>query len=109
MCCVLCCAVLWPPSSSALQGEDPHNQHCIRLGGLTETRDIIRRSRRIMFVACGTSYHSALAARSTVSCVGQAFGCCWQPGRNAAARACATHFAACLLSDSCCCCCLSPD
>lgn len=38
----------------------------IRLGGLVETRDIIRRSRRIMFVACGTSYHAALAARQTI-------------------------------------------
>lgn len=40
----------------------------VRLGGLVETRDTIRRSRRIMFVACGTSYHAALAARQTVSC-----------------------------------------
>jgi glucosamine--fructose-6-phosphate aminotransferase (isomerizing) len=47
----------------ALQGE----RYRIRLGGLVETRDIIRRSRRIMFVACGTSYHAALAARQTVS------------------------------------------
>jgi hypothetical protein len=39
----------------------------IRLGGLVETRDIIRRSRRVMFVACGTSYHACLAARQTVS------------------------------------------
>lgn len=38
----------------------------MRLGGLVETRDIIRRSRRIMFVACGTSYHASLAARQTV-------------------------------------------
>lgn len=41
----------------------------IRLGGLVETREIIRRSRRIMFVACGTSYHASLAARQTVSCM----------------------------------------
>jgi hypothetical protein len=34
-----------------------------------ETRDTIRRSRRIMFVACGTSYHAALAARQTVGTV----------------------------------------
>jgi glucosamine 6-phosphate synthetase-like amidotransferase/phosphosugar isomerase protein len=38
----------------------------IKLGGLVETADVMRRSRRIMFVACGTSYHSCLAARSTV-------------------------------------------
>jgi hypothetical protein len=52
-----------PHIAGALQGE----RYRIRLGGLVETRDIIRRSRRIMFVACGTSYHAALAARQTVS------------------------------------------
>jgi glucosamine 6-phosphate synthetase-like amidotransferase/phosphosugar isomerase protein len=45
----------------------PFLQQRIKLGGLVETRDTIRRSRRIMFVACGTSYHAALAARQTVS------------------------------------------
>jgi hypothetical protein len=49
-----------------LQG-NPYLQQRIKLGGLVETRDTIRRSRRIMFVACGTSYHAALAARQTVS------------------------------------------
>jgi glucosamine 6-phosphate synthetase-like amidotransferase/phosphosugar isomerase protein len=52
-----CCALLL-----LLQGD----RYRIRLGGLVETRDIIRRSRRIMFVACGTSYHASLAARQTV-------------------------------------------
>eukprot|EP00879_Flechtneria_rotunda_P013604 GHRR01014210.1.p1 GENE.GHRR01014210.1~~GHRR01014210.1.p1 ORF type:complete len:690 (+),score=211.83 GHRR01014210.1:228-2297(+) len=45
---------------------NPYHQQRVKLGGLVETRDIIRRSRRIMFVACGTSYHAALAARQTV-------------------------------------------
>jgi hypothetical protein len=45
---------------------DPYQKQRIKLGGLVETRDTIRRSRRIMFVACGTSYHAALAARQTV-------------------------------------------
>uniref|UniRef100_A0A383VJC3 glutamine--fructose-6-phosphate transaminase (isomerizing) n=1 Tax=Tetradesmus obliquus TaxID=3088 RepID=A0A383VJC3_TETOB len=45
---------------------NPYLQQRIKLGGLVETRDTIRRSRRIMFVACGTSYHAALAARQTV-------------------------------------------
>lgn len=45
-----------------LQGD----RYRIRLGGLVETREIIRRSRRVMFVACGTSYHASLAARQTV-------------------------------------------
>ncbi|KAI8470318.1 MAG: glucosamine--fructose-6-phosphate aminotransferase [Monoraphidium minutum] len=38
----------------------------IVLGGLVDTKATIRRSRRIMFVACGTSYHSCLAARQTI-------------------------------------------
>ena len=48
------------------QQGNPYLQQRIKLGGLVETRDTIRRSRRIMFVACGTSYHAALAARQTV-------------------------------------------
>jgi len=43
---------------------NPYMTHRIKLGGLVETHATIRRSRRIMFVACGTSYHSALASRS---------------------------------------------
>jgi len=38
----------------------------IKLGGLEQTGAVIRNSRRIMFVACGTSYHACLAARQTV-------------------------------------------
>lgn len=38
----------------------------IRLGGLAAFTDVIRRSRRIVMVACGTSYHACLAARSTI-------------------------------------------
>jgi len=36
------------------------------LGGLKSKIDSIRRCRRLIFVACGTSYHSALAARQLV-------------------------------------------
>ena len=35
----------------------------ITLGGLSEHLIAIRRCRRLMFIACGTSYHSALAVR----------------------------------------------
>ncbi|KAK9805778.1 hypothetical protein WJX73_008652 [Symbiochloris irregularis] len=45
---------------------DPYKEHRILLGGLTDQVETIRRSRRIMFIACGTSYHSCLAARQTV-------------------------------------------
>lgn len=46
---------------------NPYMTPRVKLGGLVETGQTIRRSRRIMFVACGTSYHSCLAARQTVS------------------------------------------
>ena len=36
------------------------------LGGLAQYMDTIRRCRRILFVACGTSYHACLASRQTV-------------------------------------------
>lgn len=38
----------------------------IKLGGLTDYLDTIRHGQRIMFVACGTSFHACLAARQTV-------------------------------------------
>ncbi|GAB4823479.1 hypothetical protein N2152v2_010525 [Parachlorella kessleri] len=38
----------------------------VKLGGLAEYLESIRSGRRIMFVACGTSFHACLAARQTV-------------------------------------------
>ena len=38
----------------------------VRLGGLVDYVSIIRRSRRIIFIACGTSYHAAMCSRQTV-------------------------------------------
>ena len=38
----------------------------ITLGGLADHLATIRRGRRIIFVACGTSFHACLAARQTV-------------------------------------------
>ena len=38
----------------------------VRLGGLVDYVSTIRRSRRIIFIACGTSYHAALCSRQTV-------------------------------------------
>ncbi|XP_075251348.1 glutamine--fructose-6-phosphate aminotransferase [isomerizing] 2-like isoform X2 [Convolutriloba macropyga] len=35
----------------------------VKLGGLVEYLDDIKRSRRLIMIACGTSYHSALATR----------------------------------------------
>ena len=45
---------------------DPYLEHRILLGGLADHLPAIRRSRRIVFVACGTSYHACLACRQTV-------------------------------------------
>lgn len=38
----------------------------VKLGGVASHLDLLCRSRRIVFVACGTSYNACLAARSTV-------------------------------------------
>ena len=35
----------------------------VTLGGIKEHMPAIRRCRRLLFIACGTSYHSALAVR----------------------------------------------
>ena len=42
---------------------DPYLYPRITLGGLEDKLDIIRSSRRMVFVACGTSYHACLAMR----------------------------------------------
>lgn len=39
---------------------------CIKLGGLEDYVENIMRSRRLIFIACGTSYHACLAARQLV-------------------------------------------
>jgi hypothetical protein len=38
----------------------------VRLGGLLDHLESIRGCRRLLFIACGTSYHACLAARSTL-------------------------------------------
>ena len=45
---------------------DPYMERRIKLGGLAEYIPTIRRGRRLMFVACGTSYHACLACRQTM-------------------------------------------
>ena len=49
------------PSQDA--AHDPYREQRIKLGGLAEHLESIRSGRRIVFVACGTSHHAALAAR----------------------------------------------
>lgn len=45
---------------------DPYLMPRVRLGGLVDHVPTIRRSRRLMFIGCGTSYHAAMCARQTV-------------------------------------------
>ena len=45
---------------------DPYTYSRIVLGGLVEYKDAIRSCSRMIFIACGTSYHAALACRATL-------------------------------------------
>ena len=53
---------------TTLQGAygDAGSERLIKLGGLADHLATIKRGRRIIFVACGTSFHACLAARQTV-------------------------------------------
>lgn len=46
---------------NTMRGRVNFDQMSVTLGGLKSYLHIIRRSRRIVFVACGTSYHSCIA------------------------------------------------
>ncbi|RPD75624.1 L-glutamine D-fructose 6-phosphate amidotransferase [Lentinus tigrinus ALCF2SS1-7] len=49
---------------NTMRGRVNFDQHRITLGGLRAYLNIIRRGRRIVFCACGTSYHSCIATRA---------------------------------------------
>jgi len=49
---------------NTMRGRVNFDGHKITLGGLRAYLPIIRRGRRIVFIACGTSYHSCLATRA---------------------------------------------
>ena len=49
-----------------VQTIDPYQMRRITLGGLSDHLGSIRRGRRVVFVACGTSFHACLACRQTV-------------------------------------------
>ncbi|OJT08142.1 Glutamine--fructose-6-phosphate aminotransferase [isomerizing] [Trametes pubescens] len=49
---------------NTMRGRVNFDEHRITLGGLRAYLNIIRRGRRIVFCACGTSYHSAIATRA---------------------------------------------
>lgn len=42
---------------------DPYLRSRVTLGGLSDHLSTIRRGRRMLFVACGTSFHACLACR----------------------------------------------
>ena len=46
---------------NTMRGRVNFDSRQVKLGGLTMFLNTIRRCRRIVFVACGTSYHSCLA------------------------------------------------
>ncbi|KAI9266492.1 putative GFA1-glucosamine--fructose-6-phosphate transaminase [Phascolomyces articulosus] len=48
---------------NTMRGRVNFEQHQVTLGGLRGYLPIMRRARRIVFIACGTSYHSCLATR----------------------------------------------
>lgn len=49
---------------NTMRGRVNFDEHKVVLGGLKAYLSTVRRCRRIVFVACGTSYHSCLATRS---------------------------------------------
>ncbi|KAF7727472.1 glutamine--fructose-6-phosphate transaminase (isomerizing) [Apophysomyces ossiformis] len=49
---------------NTMRGRVNFEDHKITLGGLRGHLSTIRRARRIVFIACGTSYHSCLATRA---------------------------------------------
>ncbi|CDS12111.1 hypothetical protein LRAMOSA04306 [Lichtheimia ramosa] len=49
---------------NTMRGRVNFEQHKVTLGGLRNHLSTIRRARRIVFVACGTSYHSCMATRA---------------------------------------------
>lgn len=65
------------PACGAAQGLSPIRGHGgeqvvdpykgkVALGGLLDYLPAIKRSRRMIFVACGTSYHATMACRQTI-------------------------------------------
>ena len=50
---------------NTMRGRVDFEQHKVNLGGLRNHLSTIRRARRIVFVACGTSYHSCMAVSGT--------------------------------------------
>merc|ERR1719476_1039086 len=48
---------------NTMRGRVNFDNNTVQLGGLVSHMDYIKRCRRLIFIACGTSYHSAIASR----------------------------------------------
>ena len=48
---------------NTMRGRVNFEQNKVVLGGIMDYMNEIRRCRRVLFIACGTSYHSAIAVR----------------------------------------------
>lgn len=48
---------------NTMRGRVNFDNNTVQLGGLVSHMDYIKRCRRLIFIACGTSYHSAVATR----------------------------------------------
>lgn len=51
---------------NTMRGRVNFEENNVYLGGLVSHMDFIRRCRRLIFIACGTSYHSAVATRQVL-------------------------------------------
>jgi len=55
---------------NTMRGRVNFDNNLVVLGGLKDYMSEIRRCRRLLFIACGTSYHSAVAVIVTTVNVG---------------------------------------
>ncbi|KAH8858494.1 Glutamine--fructose-6-phosphate aminotransferase [isomerizing] 2 [Schistosoma japonicum] len=51
---------------NTMRGRVKFDMNTVKLGGLAEHLSAIRRCRRLIFIGCGTSYHSAVATRALI-------------------------------------------
>uniref|UniRef100_A0A095AND7 glutamine--fructose-6-phosphate transaminase (isomerizing) n=1 Tax=Schistosoma haematobium TaxID=6185 RepID=A0A095AND7_SCHHA len=51
---------------NTMRGRIKFDMNTVKLGGLAEHLSAIRRCRRLIFIGCGTSYHSAVATRALI-------------------------------------------
>ena len=51
---------------NTMRGRVNFDKNTVVLGGIKEYMSEIKRCRRLLFIACGTSYHSAIAVSLTL-------------------------------------------